>query len=112
MRVLTPLFLNAFKHPDGYFRVINIHPSLLPDFPGASGYEDAFAAGVPESGITVHLVDEHVDHGPILAQARFQREPGDTIETFKARGLALEHQLFPRVLQQVSKEGIKLTVAR
>lgn len=112
MRVLTPHFLGAFKHDDGYFRVINIHPSLLPDFPGASGYEDAFVAGVTESGITVHLVDEHVDHGPILAQARFQREPGDTIETFKARGLALEHQLFPRVLQQVAKEGIKLTVAR
>ena len=112
MRVLTPLFLNAFKHSDGYFRVINIHPSLLPDFPGASGYEDAYAAGVTESGITVHLVDEHVDHGPILAQARFRREPGDTIETFKARGLALEHQVFPKVLNQVAKEGIKLTVAR
>jgi phosphoribosylglycinamide formyltransferase-1 len=112
MRVLTPLFLNAFKSPEGYFRVINIHPSLLPAFPGACGYDDAFNAGVTKSGITVHLVDEQVDHGPILGQAEFDRLPGDTIETFKARGLALEHELFPRVLQQVATNGIKLTVAR
>lgn len=111
MRVLTPLFLSAFKSPEGYFRVINIHPSLLPAFPGASGYEDAFAAGVTKSGITIHLVDEEVDHGPILAQAEFDRLPDDTVETFKARGLALEHQLFPRVLQQIATQGIKLTVA-
>jgi phosphoribosylglycinamide formyltransferase 1 len=104
MRVLTPVFLNAFKGADGNFRVINIHPSLLPDFPGANAYEDAFAAGVTESGITVHLVDEAVDHGPILEQARFPRLPSDTLESFKARGLAVEHQLFPRVLQRIAKE--------
>jgi formyltetrahydrofolate-dependent phosphoribosylglycinamide formyltransferase len=112
MRVLSPLFLGAFRGPEGYFYVINIHPSLLPDFPGACAYDDAFNAGVTKSGITVHLVDEQVDHGPILAQVEFERRPDDTIETFKARGLALEHELFPRVLQQIATQGIKLTVAK
>jgi formyltetrahydrofolate-dependent phosphoribosylglycinamide formyltransferase len=107
MRVLSPEFLNRFKGKHGYCRVINIHPSLLPDFPGTAGYEDAFAAGVPESGITVHLVDEHIDHGPILAQARFPRLPDDSVETFRARGLALEHLLYPKVLQQIAERGIE-----
>lgn len=108
MRVLTPFFLRAFKHAGGYFRVINIHPSYLPNFPGANAYEDAFNAGVKESGITVHLVDEQVDHGPILAQEKFQRMDDDSLESFKARGLAIEHQLYPKVLQKIAKEGIQL----
>lgn len=105
MRVLTPLFLRAFKDPSGCYRVINIHPSLLPQFPGATAYDDAFNAGVTKSGITVHLVDEEVDHGPILAQAEFPRLPDDDIETFKSRGLQLEHELYPRVLQQIATKG-------
>lgn len=108
MRVLSPLFLQAFADPAGYYRVINIHPSLLPAFPGASGYEDAFAANVPLSGVTVHLVDEKVDHGPILAQRSFAREAGDTLESFKARGLAIEHQIYPAVLQELACGGIEL----
>jgi formyltetrahydrofolate-dependent phosphoribosylglycinamide formyltransferase len=107
MRVLTSTFLNQFRDPAGHFRIINIHPSLLPAFPGANGYEDAFAAGVNESGVTVHLVDELVDHGPILAQEKFRRLDDDTIESFKQRGLAVEHQLLPSVLQTISKEGIR-----
>jgi formyltetrahydrofolate-dependent phosphoribosylglycinamide formyltransferase len=107
MRVLSAEFLNRFKSKHGYCRVINIHPSLLPDFPGVAGYEQAFAAGVPESGITIHLVDEHIDHGPILAQAHFPRLPDDSLETFRARGLALEHVLYPKVLQQIAERGIE-----
>jgi len=112
MRVLTPTFLRAFWSSEGYFRVINIHPSLLPEFPGANAYEDAFNAGATKGGVTVHLVDEEVDHGPILAQEEFERLPDDTLESFKARGLAIEHKLYPRVLQEVASKGIKLTVTK
>jgi formyltetrahydrofolate-dependent phosphoribosylglycinamide formyltransferase len=112
MRVLTPRFLKEFRHPDGYFKVINIHPSLLPEFPGAHGYEEAFEQNVPMSGITIHLVDEQVDHGPILAQETFPRLPDDTLETFKARGLALEHQLYPRVLQSLSQHGVRFKAVK
>lgn len=108
MRILTSNFLQRFKDKDGYFKVINIHPSLLPAFPGATAYEDAFKYGVLVSGITVHLADEKVDHGPILAQETFSRLENDTLETFKARGLAVEHKLYPKVLQSIAKNGIRL----
>ena len=109
MRILSENFLRGFKDERlGIYRVINIHPSLLPAFPGAHAYEDAFAYGVRLSGITVHLVDEKVDHGPILAQECFERLPQDSLDEFKARGLAVEHRLFPQVLQEISKNGIQL----
>lgn len=109
MRILSLNFLHAFKDESkDIYRVINIHPSLLPAFPGAHGYEDAFDYGVRVAGITVHLVDEKVDHGPILAQVTFPRLDDDDIETFKTRGLALEHQLFPAVLQDIAKNGIRI----
>jgi phosphoribosylglycinamide formyltransferase-1 len=108
MRILSPKFLNHFRDPRGFFRVINIHPSLLPAFPGKCAYEDAFNYGVKISGITVHLVDEQVDHGAILAQQSFPRLPDDTLETFKARGLAVEHALYPAVLREISNNGIKM----
>jgi formyltetrahydrofolate-dependent phosphoribosylglycinamide formyltransferase len=107
MRILTPHFLLKFRHPDGYYRVINIHPSLLPAFPGAHGYDDAFNYGVRVSGITVHLVDERVDHGPILAQMAFGRLADDTLESFKSRGLKLEHKLLPEVLQNIARCGVQ-----
>jgi phosphoribosylglycinamide formyltransferase-1 len=108
MRILTASFLNHFRDPRGFYRVINIHPSLLPAFPGKSAYEEAFAYGVKVSGITVHLVDEQVDHGAILAQQAFPRHDDDTLETFKQRGLSVEHVLYPRVLQDICQHGIKV----
>lgn len=105
MRILGPEFLNHFKG-DSHFNVINIHPSILPAFPGKAAYEDAFNYGVKISGITIHLVDEQVDHGPILAQAVFPRLPDDTLESFQARGLAVEHKLYPQILNSISKQGI------
>jgi phosphoribosylglycinamide formyltransferase-1 len=107
MRVLSPAFLSSFRDERGYCKVINIHPSLLPDFPGTAGYEEAFAAGVRQSGITIHLVDEQVDHGPILAQESFPRLAEDSLEDFKARGLAVEHALYPTVLQKIADRGIE-----
>lgn len=107
MRIVSADFLREFMSEDrSWYRVINIHPSLLPAFPGAHGYEDAFAYGVKVSGITVHLVDERVDHGPILAQSSFARYADDTIDTFKARGLQLEHKLLPEVLQEIAVNGV------
>lgn len=108
MRILSADFLKHFRDPAGYYRIINIHPSLLPSFPGTTAYDDAFAAGVTESGITVHLVDEGMDHGTVLAQAKFARLPEDTLEDFTNRGLTLEHRLFPAVLQKIACGEIDL----
>lgn len=109
MRLISPEFLQHFKDDGGFYRVVNIHPSLLPSFPGVSGYEDAFNYGVKVSGVTVHLVDEELDHGTILAQVPFPRFPDDTLTTFSARGLSVEHALYPAVLQTIATEGVKLT---
>jgi phosphoribosylglycinamide formyltransferase-1 len=106
MRVLSADLLSHFKDSRGFFKVINIHPSLLPAFPGIRGYEEAFEYGVKIAGVTVHLVDEKVDHGPILAQATFERLPDDTLESFKARGLKIEHEIYPQVLQSIAKGGV------
>ena len=96
MQLLTPAFLERFPGA-----VVNVHPSLLPDFPGLHPVEDQLAAGVTESGATVHLVDEGIDSGPILAQERVPVVPGDTPETLHERIKAVEHQLLPRVVRDL-----------
>jgi phosphoribosylglycinamide formyltransferase-1 len=93
MHVLTPAFLDRFPGS-----VVNVHPSLLPAFPGAHAVEEQLAAGVAESGATVHLVDEGIDSGPILAQERVPILAGDTPTTLHARIKELEHRLLPRVV--------------
>ncbi len=95
MRILSPTFVRRFAG-----RVINIHPALLPLFPGAHGIRDAWDAGVDETGVTVHIVDEEVDHGPILAQEKVKRELGDTIETLEAKIHAVEHKLYKKTLKE------------
>ncbi len=105
MRLMTPGFLLPFKD-DGFYRVVNIHPSLLPAFPGANGYEDAFHYGVKVSGVTVHLVDEALDNGPIILQEAFPRLETDSLEAFKQRGLAIEHQLYPKALQLIADKRL------
>jgi phosphoribosylglycinamide formyltransferase-1 len=96
MHVLTPAFLDRF--PDA---VVNVHPSLLPAFPGAHAVEEQLAAGVAESGATVHLVDEGVDSGPILAQEHVAVLPGDTPDTLHERIKTVEHRLLPEVVRQL-----------
>ena len=96
MHVLTPAFLDRF--PDA---IVNVHPSLLPEFPGAHAVEEQLAAGVSESGATVHLVDEGVDSGPILAQQRVPVLEGDTVETLHERIKAVEHELLPKVVREL-----------
>ena len=95
MRILTSVFLKNFN-----YQVINIHPSLLPLFPGANAYEQAFNAQVTQSGCTVHLVDEGMDTGEIIAQKSFQLYPNETLNDFKARGLKVENEFYPIVLDE------------
>jgi len=99
MRVLKPGFLNAFAG-----KIINLHPSLLPQFPGLDAIGQALNAGVKETGCTVHRVTAEVDGGPILAQSRVPIEPGDTHETLAARIHAAEHALLPSVIARLSFE--------
>jgi len=96
MHLLTPAFLERFPGA-----VVNVHPSLLPQFPGAHAVEEQLAAGVAESGATVHLVDEGVDSGPVLAQERVPVLAGDTPETLHERIKSVEHRLLPEVVREL-----------
>jgi formyltetrahydrofolate-dependent phosphoribosylglycinamide formyltransferase len=98
MRVLTPFFVRAWAG-----RLVNIHPSLLPKYPGTNTHERALAASDAEHGCTVHLVVEDVDAGEILGQARMPILPGDTPETLAERVLTIEHELYPRCLAQLAR---------
>lgn len=95
MRVLTPAFVERFRG-----RMLNIHPSLLPKYPGLHTHARALAAGDTQAGCTVHEVTPELDAGPILGQARVPVLPGDTEETLAARVLAAEHRLYPAVLSR------------
>jgi phosphoribosylglycinamide formyltransferase-1 len=96
MRVVKEPLLNAFPG-----RIVNIHPSLLPDFKGLRAWEQALAAGVQETGCTVHFVNRDVDAGEIIAQQRVPVLAGDTPETLHARIQVAEHELYPAALRQV-----------
>lgn len=93
MRLMTPYFVLAYHH-----RILNIHPSLLPSFPGAHGVADALAYGVKVSGCTVHFVDEGMDTGPIILQEAIPVRDDDTEESLHARIHQLEHRLFPKAI--------------
>ena len=97
MRLLTPEFLNAF--PD---RVLNIHPTLLPSFPGLHGCADALAYGVKIAGATVHFVEEAVDSGPVIIQAAIPIAPGDTLGSITRRIHEIEHRIYPQALQWIA----------
>ena len=105
-------FLCFWRLPPRYDgRVLNIHPALLPRFGGKGMYgrhvhAAVHAAGVTESGCTVHLVDNEYDHGPIVAQARVPVQSADTPETLAQRVMAAERELYPRVIQQVADHGL------
>jgi len=103
MRLLTPEFLQAFPG-----RVLNIHPALLPGFPGAHGQRDAADHGVKLSGCTVHFVDELMDHGPIVIQAAVPAWPDDTSESLGARILALEHRILPQAVQWLAAGRLRV----
>lgn len=99
MRVLTPWLVGGWRG-----RMLNIHPSLLPLYPGLDTHARAIAAGDAEAGCTVHLVTEGVDEGPILGQARVPIVSGDTPETLAERVKTAEHELYPQVLSAFCRD--------
>jgi phosphoribosylglycinamide formyltransferase-1 len=103
MRILAPNFVRAFEN-----RILNVHPALLPAFPGGHAVADALAWGAKVTGTTVHLVDEEVDHGPIVLQEAVAVEPGDTEETLHERIKAVEHRLYPEAIRLFAAGRIKI----
>lgn len=97
MLIVTPAFLERFPR-----RVINLHPSLLPAFPGATAIEDAFRCGVRVTGVTVHFVDEGVDTGPVILQEAVAIDPGDALEDLTARIHETEHRLLPEAIALIA----------
>ncbi len=109
MRVLSPSFIDRFPN-----RILNIHPSLLPSFPGTDAVAKALDQGVKVTGVTVHFVDEKVDHGPVIAQRAVSVESDDTVESLHARIQIEEHDLYPAVVRafvrgELSVDGRKVS---
>lgn len=103
MRLITSVLLEPYEG-----RIINIHPSLLPAFPGVDGIGDAFRYGVRVTGVTVHYVDGGMDTGPIIAQQPVTIEPQDTLDTLAQKIHAVEHQLYPQVIRWISEGRVRL----
>lgn len=107
MRLLSPAFIQAFPG-----RVLNIHPSLLPSFPGAHGGRDALEYGVRFTGATVHFVDEVMDNGPVIIQAAVPVSANDTQESLMPRIHALEHRIYPQALQWLAQGRLTISGRR
>lgn len=107
MRLLSATFINAYEG-----RIINIHPSLLPLFPGLHTHQRAIDAGMTEAGCTVHFVTEGMDEGPVILQAKVPVLPGDTAETLAARVLVEEHRTYPVALRLISEGKASMTAKR
>lgn len=112
MRIVTPVLLGHFNG-DGRLGVVNVHPADTKAYQGVHGYEFAFGLTkkgprLAETFITVHFVDEGMDTGPIIAQAKVVVHPEDTLDELKERGLAVEHQLLPRMVDRVARGRVRL----
>ena len=103
MRILSPVAMDRYPN-----RIVNIHPALLPAFPGAHAVPAALAHGVKVSGVTVHFVDDEVDHGPIIAQRAVPVQADDTEETLHARIQIEEHLLFPQVVKALAAGHLRV----
>ena len=103
MRVLTSSFIRTFPQ-----HIVNIHPALLPAFPGTHGQRQALQYGVKIAGATVHFVDEQTDHGPIIAQAAVPVYPDDTEESLSTRILAQEHKILPHAIQLFAEGRLEI----
>ncbi len=100
MRVLTPYFIDRINTVPGRYRIMNIHPALLPSFPGTDGYGDTFRHGCKIGGCTVHFIDYGEDTGPIIGQRAFEINDTDTLEDVKRKGLEKEWELYPWCIQK------------
>ena len=104
MRILSPEFIKRFKN-----RILNIHPSILPAFPGLDAQRQAIESGVSHSGCTVHFVDEGVDTGPIIVQETVKIKNDDTEETLSKRILAKEHKAYVKAVKLIAEKKINVT---
>ncbi|MEW6057304.1 MAG: phosphoribosylglycinamide formyltransferase [Bdellovibrionota bacterium] len=110
MRLLTKEFIERFWDSElGVSRIVNIHPSLLPAFPGTSGYRQALEYGVKVTGATVHLVTTGLDDGPVVLQRSFEVRDDDTLEALLKRGLAVEHELYSEALYKLFNHSWRLS---
>ena len=100
MRVLSPVFVGHYRG-----RIVNIHPALLPAFPGVDAIRQAWEAGAKETGVTVHFVDEGTDTGPVILQERVAVSPEETLEILEKKIHAVEHQIYPEAIRSVIQKG-------
>jgi phosphoribosylglycinamide formyltransferase 1 len=103
MRMLTPFFVKTYPQ-----KVLNIHPSLLPSFKGTKGIKDAYTYGAKVTGVTVHYVDEKMDHGPIILQESIKIAEKDTLETLEKKIHKLEHRLYPKAIALLVEGRLKI----
>jgi len=108
LRNLTPYFIDRINTDPEHPRIMNIHPALLPAFPGTDGYGDTFRYGCKIGGCTVHFIDYGEDSGPIIGQRSFPIEPTDSLDTVKKKGLELEWQLYPQCIQFFAENRLKV----
>ncbi len=104
MRILSPVFIKAFAN-----HIINVHPALLPAFKGSHAIQDALEYGVSVTGVTVHFVDEKVDHGAIIAQVPVAIDPRDSLDALSQRIHKVEHELYPKVIDLFLKGKLKIS---
>ena len=103
MRLLSPYFVKKYKN-----RILNIHPSLLPLFKGTHGIKDAFESGTKKTGVTVHFVDEKLDHGPIILQETVNVDADDTLDTLEEKIHKIEHKLYPEAIRLFVEGKLKV----
>jgi len=103
MRMLSPEFVHRYKG-----RILNIHPALLPSFKGEEGIKEAFDYGVKVTGVTVHFVDEEMDHGPIILQKQVLIEETDTLESLESKIHKLEHKLYPEAIRLFAEGKLRI----
>ena len=106
-RLITPVFIEAFPS-----RIMNVHPALLPAFKGLHAQRQALEYGVKIAGASVHFVDEHTDHGPIIVQGAVAVSPDDTEETIRDRILAVEHEIYPTAIQLFAEGRLSVSGRR
>lgn len=103
MRILGSDFIQAYRH-----KILNIHPSLLPQYKGLNTYQRAMENNEPEHGVSIHLVTAELDDGPILLQGRYPIESGDSVEGLRSKGHALEHRMYPAILQWLGSGDLQI----
>ncbi len=103
MKILSPDFVRSYRG-----RIVNVHPALLPAFPGAHAIQETFEAKVKETGVTVHFVDEGVDTGPVILQRKIPIDPKDTLESLEAKIHGLEYEIYPEAIRMVLEGKVKL----